>query len=207
MKTQYTLALLALATLIITTATTADGYSVGLRTKTASLAVAETAASLSNFNATGSGTITANLIQEIQRIETQINLQYTPPQDEGQQATLSGRLTLANDSTVGVANKPVILSYFDAGWQTITNVTTDADGGYSYDWTLPQDLEAGPLPMKASFEGDPEGTSPQYLACDSVAIGNPLLLLPEYALGGLVALTACFAAFAVFKLHKKPRKL
>jgi hypothetical protein len=188
MKTQYRiLVLLALATLTIPIAT-----------------LPYVAAVTFTLNATtGPGAITANSMQEIQQIETQISLQYTPPQDEGQQVTLSGRLTLASDNMVGVADKPVVLSYFDGvDWHTITTVTTDADGGYSYDWTLPQDIPAEPLPVNASFEGDPEGTSPHYLACSSVVIGNPLQVLPEYNLGGLVAFAACFTAFAVFKLRK-----
>lgn len=185
-------------------AAAADGYCFDSWTKTGDVAIADADSSSTNFNLTGPGTIITNfLMGEIQQIDTQISLQYTPPQQEAQQGMLSGRLTLANDNLVGIADKQVILSYFDGvEWHTITTVTTGADGSYSYDWTLPQGGAAGVLQVKASFEGDPEGTSPQYQACSSTAVGNNIQVLPEYSLGGLVAFAACFIGFAVFKLRK-----
>ena len=57
-----------------------------------------------------------------------------------------------------------------------------------------------PLYISASFAGD-SGSAPQYLACNTVSQGNDISLVvtPEYVLGALEALGACFVGFAVFK--------
>jgi len=61
---------------------------------------------------------------------------------------------------------------------------------------VPSTLPNGFHPIKAEFSGDG-----QYLSCSAVTSGDGdgIFTLPEYLYGGLVALLACFGAFAIFK--------
>ena len=117
-----------------------------------------------------------------------------------EQIALTGKLSLASDSSTGVSGKDVTLNYFDgANWNTITTTTTGAEGSYSVNWVVPAGLANGPHPVKVVFSGDALGAAPQYLGSDSTDGGGSIFVLPEYALGGLAALGACFAALVVYK--------
>lgn len=159
------------------------------------------------FTVTAPGTITANFQSQTQQVQTQISIMYIPA-NPNEPTALNGKLTLASDTTVGVPNKEIILSYFDGeNWNIITTTTTGADGSYSFQWSLPADIPNGPQMVKATFSGDPQGASPQYMGSESVSNGIGIYVLPEYSLGGIVAFAMAFGAFAVFWVHKnhKPK--
>jgi hypothetical protein len=120
--------------------------------------------------------------------------------DPGNDVTISGVLT---SSSVGVAGKTITLTYYNgAEWLSIGSATTNPDGTYSYDWTIPAEIENGLYPLKADFAGDST-----YLA-STASTGTPgnggnLTVLPE-AWGSIVALLACFGgALVFFKLRSK----
>ena len=113
--------------------------------------------------------------------------------------TISGLLSSANS---GVAAKTVSLSYFDGSqWLPIDSTTTLGDGTYTYNWNLPPSIANGQYAVKAEFSGD--GNYLGSSATMGLGGGAGLMVLPEYAWGGLVALTACLAAaFLFFKARK-----
>ncbi|MFQ6064812.1 MAG: hypothetical protein ACE5L6_04975, partial [Candidatus Bathyarchaeia archaeon] len=79
----------------------------------------------------------------------------------GEVVTISGSL-MSNGA--GVGGKTIQLSYAPSGsawggptgpWEDIGTDSTDATTGlYSFDWTVPGDLELGYYVIRAEFEGD-----------------------------------------------------
>jgi hypothetical protein len=60
--------------------------------------------------------------------------------------------------------------------------------------------------VKAVFAGDSGFAGSSAMAGDlTVTPPSGLFVMPEYALGGLVAFTACFAAFAAYLAVKKAK--
>jgi hypothetical protein len=114
----------------------------------------------------------------------------------GDPITVFGHL---RSGDLGIEGKTVMLSYFNTSWASIANVTTSADGAYSYSWTVPEELENGLYPVKAEFTGDSA-----YLASeattDSCHNGSPLFVVPE-VWGTLGALLACFGALVIYKIR------
>jgi hypothetical protein len=112
------------------------------------------------------------------------------------QTVISGTLTVTS-SHAGIPSRAITVSYFDGtAWNTIGTATTNAAGVYYIAWVVPSTLPNGFHPIKAEFSGDG-----QYLSCSAVTSGDGdgIFTLPEYLYGGLVALLACFGAFAIFK--------
>lgn len=101
----------------------------------------------------------------------------------------------------GIAGKSIVLTYYDgANWNSIGSSVTSYDGTYSYNWIVPEDLENGVYPVKAEFQGDTEYLSSSALTGSA----GSLMVVPEFPLGGLVALLACFSsAFIFIKLRSK----
>ena len=117
--------------------------------------------------------------------------------------TVSGKLALDSNHNTGVSGKTVTVSYYDPGltdWIAIGTDTTALDGSYSVNWNVPTSLPNGFHPVKAAFAGDSSG-APQYTGTYSVtAVPNQgIMVVPEYVLGGLAALGACFVGFVAFK--------
>jgi hypothetical protein len=145
--------------------------------------------------------VTANYAIQPSGEETALTISCNQPSvDKGNTVTISGQL-ICNGA--GVACKTVALSYYDgSNWILIASVTTATDGGYSYDWAVPQELQNGMYPVKADFLGDSS-----YLASSALtgSGGNgPLLqVLPE-SWGSIVALVACFGGALLFiKVYTK----
>lgn len=116
----------------------------------------------------------------------------------GTAAIISGGLSSCSS---GIASKSIVLIYYDgANWNSIGSSVTSSDGTYSYNWIVPEDLENGVYPVKAEFQGDTE-----YLSSSAVTgSAGSLMVVPEFPLGGLVALLACFSsAFIFIKLRSK----
>jgi len=116
----------------------------------------------------------------------------------GTAAIISGWLSSCSS---GIASKSIVLTYYDgANWNSIGSSVTSSDGTYSYNWIVPEDLENGVYPVKAEFQGDTE-----YLSSSAVTgSAGSLMVVPEFPLGGLVALLACFSsAFIFIKLRSK----
>jgi hypothetical protein len=111
----------------------------------------------------------------------------------GQFTTISGILTSQNK---GVSGKTISL-YYNIGKEDklITTVTTGASGSYSFNWYPAITLPNGVYVIKAAFAGDSN-----YKASNAATTcRGDLHVVPEYAFGGLLALTACFAALIVYK--------
>lgn len=113
--------------------------------------------------------------------------------------TISGHLMSGG---VGVAGKTISLSYYNGTTYSIgTSDPTDSNGYYAYIWTpstATDGLYSGFYVIKAEFVGD-------LTYSGSIAqrgTGYDLLVVPEYLLGALLALLACFAAFIVFRKRK-----
>ncbi len=111
---------------------------------------------------------------------------------------ISGTLTSSN---VGVSGKTIVISYYDGSWNTIGSTSTQTDGTYTYNWTVPSTIANGQYALKAYFAGD---SSYNECAATTGGCGNGgnLFVLPEYALGGLLALAACFTALALFRWRR-----
>ncbi len=110
---------------------------------------------------------------------------------------ISGDLT---SSSEGIEGKTITLTYFDgANWLPIASTTTQADGSYSYSWTLPTSMQNGEYVIKAEFAGD----SNYQESSAATQAGSSLLVLPEYGWGGLAALLTAFSALLLFKMRGK----
>jgi hypothetical protein len=144
----------------------------------------------------GPGTITANFAIATQN-PTHLTIQCQPSQtDLNNKVTLTGQLT---GSKGGLNGKTVFLTYTTAenslGWTSIGQATTGPDGKYSLQWT--EDLPpVGAYFVMAQFPGDSSYKCSSAVASNN---GTSLTVVPEYALGALAALGACFAGFAIIK--------
>ncbi|MCW4005067.1 MAG: hypothetical protein NWF04_00500 [Candidatus Bathyarchaeota archaeon] len=108
--------------------------------------------------------------------------------------------TLTSEGTP-IEDQVILLYWQDSydNWNYIGNAATDNNGNYFYTWTPDPAMPHGYYALKAVFLGDEMSW---YLASEAITAPTGLLVVPEYFLGGLLALIACFAAFA---LYKKPR--
>ncbi|MCW4044839.1 MAG: Ig-like domain-containing protein [Candidatus Bathyarchaeota archaeon] len=99
--------------------------------------------------------------------------------------------------STGIVGATIAIFYIDGGpcWTPIATVTTSVDGYFEFDWDVPDTLENGFYYIKAKFEGNDN-----YCGASAITCKYPLLVVPEYVLGGLLSLFACFAAFIA---HKK----
>ena len=132
-------------------------------------------------------------------LETAMTISCTLGSVSGSTTTIISGILSSGGS--GIAGKNVALTYYDgANWNSIGSTTTSSDGTYNYNWIVPEDLENGGYPVKAEFQGDTE-----YLSSSAVT-GNAgsLMVVPEFPLGGLVALLTCFSSALIFiKLRSK----
>jgi uncharacterized repeat protein (TIGR02543 family) len=146
-------------------------------------------------------TVTANYGLTPPAAATTLTITCTPntvnPTTNGA-TVISGSLTSAGTSITG---KPSNLSYFDgANWVSIDTAATTTGGAYTYNWNVPTTIANGAYPVRAEFAGD---------SCykPSSAVTNSstgLFVVPEYALGGLAALLACFASLLLYlKTHRQ----
>jgi hypothetical protein len=144
----------------------------------------------------GPGKITANFATATQN-PTHLTVKCVPAEvGINQQTIISGFLTdKNNDPLVG---KTIIFTWSpiadSLGWTGIGQATTDAQGYYEFSWTT--NIPVGSYFVMAQFEGDTTNR------CNSAVASNgdtSLVVVPEYALGALLALGACFASFIAFK--------
>jgi hypothetical protein len=126
----------------------------------------------------------------------------------GGKVTLTATLVLDSDHKTPVGDKLVIISYYDPSsplpdkWIVIASQETNGDGVFQItDWTVPDNLEQGFHALKAVFAGDISGSAPEYLTSNAITsnYGEGLVVLPEYFVGALAALGACFGGFVVIK--------
>jgi hypothetical protein len=110
------------------------------------------------------------------------------------QTTIQGTLT---SGTSGVSGKTITLTYNNG--QTIGTATTQSDGSYSYSWTVSSSLANGFYALKAQFIDDNLLYDGSEASTTSSPGGGGVFVVPEYALGGLLALAACFMGFIAFK--------
>ena len=125
---------------------------------------------------------------------TELTVKFNPGTVDSNGATtttITGKLT----SGGGLYDKTVKLFYLNPTENPIAEVKTNTLGEYTYSWTVPfSTLPNGEYPIKAVFEGDAD-----YQDSSTVSAPNGLFVVPEYALGGLLALAACFVGFIAFK--------
>lgn len=130
---------------------------------------------------------------------TTLNIQVSPPTVDkygASTAAISGQL-IEEKTNNGISGKRIFLSYIDTTEHQIftpTQILTGENGYYSYQWDVPANVPNGQYIIKAFFNADDYYTSSQ-----ATTIPNLLFVVPEYLFGGLAAIGACFAGFAVFK--------
>jgi hypothetical protein len=108
--------------------------------------------------------------------------------------TISGDLT---SGSIRIQGANVIKLYYNDGTdhQIGTFFSTDSNGHYSYAWDVPPEIANNYYVIKAEFIGN---TNYNGITAATSGSGN-LLVVPEYLLGGLAALAACFVGFVAFK--------
>ncbi len=136
-----------------------------------------------------------------------------------EKTTITG--TLKTDQNAPIANKPINIYYQIASkpddqympylqpnannWNPITQtpILTLDDGSYTYEWDPPETLQNGTYWLKAEFQGETGYLSSA--ATTGTAPFPNLFVVPEYIIGALAALGACFAAFVIYqKLSSLP---
>ncbi|MCW4019484.1 MAG: hypothetical protein NWF00_12545 [Candidatus Bathyarchaeota archaeon] len=145
-------------------------------------------------------TVTANYDTTPPAAETSLTINCIPTTvDKTGTATTSITGTLTSSGS-GVADKSIVISYFDGlSWTQIDTATTAAGTGvYQYSWDVPAALANGEYVLKAVFAGD-SSYEESTATTGMVGNGGNLFVVPEYLWGGLAALGACFAALIVFK--------
>jgi hypothetical protein len=174
-----------------------SGNSFVAWTQTGSITITDPHSSGPNAIINGPGTITANFAIATQK-PTHLTIKCQPSQTDlnNKEVTLTGQLTGSKD---GLNGKTVFLTYTTAenslGWTSIGQVTTGPDGKFSLTWT--KDLPpVGAYFVMAQFPGDSSHKCSSAVASNN---GTSLTVVPEYALGALAALGACFAGFAIVK--------
>ncbi len=160
------------------------------------------------------GTITANF--QNPAIPTWLSISCSPPtvdKSGSMHTTIDIKLALASDHNTGISGKALTISYFDGStWQILPATgSTDSNGLYAYDWSVPATLPNGPHIVAVAFAGDPDGSNPKYAAAnaetDGTSGGSGLFVVPEYLLGPFAALVACITGFLVFKTRNKRERL
>jgi hypothetical protein len=178
-------------------ASAAGGYIFDHWSSTGSITFGNTLLASTTMTVSGAGTVTANFVQSTHPTSLTISTSLGSV-DSGNHITITGTLT---SSSTGVSGKTIVLSYFDGSqWQQIGTTTTQGDGTYQYDWTVPATLPNGQYSLRADFAGDTP-----YLASTSTVSGNDLslIVLPEYSFGGIIGIVACLAAMLLFINRKK----
>jgi len=129
-----------------------------------------------------------------------------------QTTTISGQLTNLGS---GLTGKTIKLYYqggaggqnvppTDGTWTLIKQTLTGSGGSYSDTWDPLDTLPNGWYWIKASFEGDADyGPSSATTGVDTV---SNLFVIPEYAVGTILALAVCFAGVIVYRKSKYDRK-
>jgi len=148
----------------------------------------------------GPGKITANFATATQN-PTHLTVQCIPAEvGLNQKTTIIGFLTDKNNNPL--VGRAIIFTWSPVanslGWTGIGQVTTDAKGYYQFTWSTT--IPIGSYFVMAQFEGDTT------YRCNSAVASNSdtsLTVVPEYALGALLALGACFASFLIFKKQNK----
>jgi hypothetical protein len=144
----------------------------------------------------GPGKITANFATATQN-PTYLTVQCVPAEvGLNQQTIINGFLKDKNDN--GLGGQTIIFTWSPVanslGWKFINQATTDTNGYYTFSWTT--NIAVGSYFVMAQFEGDTTNR------CNSAVASNgdtSLIVVPEYLLGALLALGACFATFVAFK--------
>ncbi|MCW4025073.1 MAG: hypothetical protein NWF01_08575 [Candidatus Bathyarchaeota archaeon] len=151
-------------------------------------------------------TVTANYGLSSSPAETALNVTCTPntvDRTVTNNTIISGQLT---SSCVGVAGKTISLAYLNTTtYIPIATVTTQSDGTFSYNWEVPAYIQNGEYTIQAQFAGDSnyEASSAN---TGSGSNGPNLFVLPEYELGTITAIIACFAAVLLFKKRSTLKK-
>jgi hypothetical protein len=115
-------------------------------------------------------------------------------------ATISGYLT---SSGAGLKGYTIRVGYnTGSGWRDVGSgtITTGNNGYYEISFPVTPTMQNGYVAFRASFAGttDYSACGPVYTGVVGEQQGN-LHVVPEYALCGLLALAACFAAFIMVK--------
>ena len=165
-------------------------------TQIGTITIASPSATTTTAIINGPGKITANFATATQN-PTHLTVQCIPGEvGLNQQTTISGFLTDKNNH--GLFGKTIFFTWSPVanslGWTGIGQATTDANGHYTFTWTT--NIPIGSYFVMAQFEGDTT------YRCNSAVASNgdtSITVVPEYALGALLALGACFASFVAFK--------
>jgi hypothetical protein len=171
-------------------------------TQIGTITIASPTASTTTAIINGPGKITANFATATQN-PTHLTVQCIPAEiGLNQPTTIKGLLTDNNNHPIG--GKTILLTWSPAanslGWTYIYQATTDAKGYYEFTWALPTNIPVGSYFVMAQFGGD------STYRCNSAVASNgdsSLTVVPEYTLGALLALGACFASFLIFKKQNK----
>jgi hypothetical protein len=145
--------------------------------------------------ASGGNSVTVNAIQ----INTALTVSCNPSAIYQSGGSVTVTVTLMAGATP-VPDKDVsILAVPSIGPQFQTTVQTGTDGTATATWNVASGQPAGAFYcVTANFAGDSN-----YVASTGVTENSPsgggLNVLPEYVIGALAALGACFVGFAVFK--------
>jgi hypothetical protein len=150
-----------------------------------------------SLGSTGYGSMVVDAVKARVVQSTTLTLACSPETVDktgSMQTTIQGTLT---SGTSGVSGKTITLTY-NSG-QTIGTATTQSDGSYSYSWTVSSSLANGFYALKAQFIDDNLLYDGSEASTTSSPGGGGVFVVPEYALGGLLALAACFMGFIAFK--------
>jgi hypothetical protein len=165
-------------------------------TQTGAVTITGPASQTTTATINGPATITANFDKATQK-PTHLTIQCQPSQTGlNQPVILTGLLTDSYNRPLG--GRTIFLTFTTAansmGWTTIKQVATGSNGIYQYSW--PCNLPEGSYFVMAQFPGDTSYKCSSAVASNN---GTSLTVVPEYALGALAALGACFAGFAIIK--------
>ncbi len=138
----------------------------------------------------------------VTKIATTMTITYIPdtvhrPAENQVEATIT--LKTVTSGTL-VLHQLIDVSYYvpGNGWSTPTPLNTEGTGSVIFTLPIQSEWPNGEYVVKATFAGDDT-----YASCEKnvgpIGSGDDFFVVPEYLIGGLAALGACFVAFALFK--------
>ena len=181
-----------------------SGNSFVAWTQIGTITIASPSATTTTAIINGPGKITANFATATQN-PTHLTVQCVPAEvGLNQQTTINGFLTDKNNNPL--KSKTIIFTWSpianSLGWTGIGQATTDANGYYTFTWTT--NIPVGSYFVMAQFEGDTT------YRCNSAVAANgdtSLVVVPEYALGALLALGCMLCKLCCLQKTQQPTPL
>jgi len=175
-----------------------EGYSVS-DVKVDNIAVTSTTSTTYQFPAV-SATHTIEVTFSLNKQPTILTVKSNPETIPTTGGPITITATLTDDNNQPLAGKSItIVCTLSAGGTLQATQLTDSNGQIKPTFTVPNGQPYGSFyVITATFDGDSQHLSQNAVTHNETGEGG-LMVVPEYIIGALAALGACFVSFAIYK--------